>query len=139
MILPWIAPPDKKGFYIMNAEKLIAAIQAVEIPENLDLTTDEMNAIKAEAAESFDMISLAFQCGFMRGQSAAADDFKMGMEPVKDRAQKIHSTILAVACALDGIMENGCEPGQFVPALYGVDLDMVSLKRDMDIALGAEG
>jgi hypothetical protein len=41
----------------------------------------------------------------MRGQGAAADDFKMGMEPVKDRAQKIHFTILAVACALDQIKE----------------------------------
>lgn len=119
--------------------EFIASIQAVKVPENLDLIPDELNAIRAEAAEPFDMISLAFQCGFMRGQSAAADDFKMGMEPVKDRAQKIHSTILAVACALDGIMENGCEPAQFVPALYGVDLDMVSLKRDIDIALGAEG
>lgn len=118
--------------------KFIASIQAVKVPENLDLTTEELNAIKAEAAEPFDMIQLAFQCGFMRGQDAA-DNFKMGMEPVKDRAQKIHSTILAVACALDGIRENGCEPAQFVPALYGVDLDMVALKRDIDIALGAEG
>ena len=120
-------------------DKFISSIQAVKVPENLDLIPDELNAIKAEAAEPFDLISLGFKCGFMRGQRAAADDFKMGMEPVKDRAQKIHSTILAVACALDGIMENGCEPAQFVPALYGVDLDMVCLKRDMAIALGAEG
>lgn len=119
--------------------RFIASIQAVKVPENLDLTTDELNAIKTEAAEPFDIISLAFQCGFMRGQSAAADDFKMGMEPVKDRAQKIQSVILAVACALDDIMGNGCEPCQFVPALYGVDLEMVCLKRDIDIALGAEG
>ena len=122
----------------MNAKKLITAIQAVEVPEALDLTTDELNAIKAEAAEPFDLINLAFQCGFMRGQSAA-DTIKMDMEPVKQRAQKIHSTILAVACALDGIGENGCEPCQFVPALYGVDMEMVSLKRDIDIAMGAEG
>lgn len=120
----------------MNAKKFIAAIQAVEIPEALDLTTDELNTIKAEAAEPFDLISLAFQCGFMRGQSA---DVKMDLEPVKQRAQKIHSTILAVACALDGIEENGCEAAQFVPALYGVDMEMVSLKRDIDIAMGAEG
>ena len=120
-------------------DKFISSIQAVKVPENLDLIPDELNAIKAEAAEPFDLIFLGFKCGFMRGQSAAADDFKIGMELVKDRAQKIHSTILAVACALDGIMENGCEPAQFAPALYGVDLEMVSLKRDIDIALGAEG
>lgn len=120
-------------------DKYISSIQAVKVPENLDLTTDELNAIKSKAAEPFDIIQIAFQCGFMRGQGAAADDFKMGMEPVKDRAQKIHFTILAVACALDQIKENGCEPAQFVPALYGVDLEMVSLKRDIDIALGAEG
>ena len=120
-------------------DKFISSIQAVKVPENLDLTADELNVIKAASDSPFDLIFLGFKCGFMRGQRAAADDFKMGMEPVKDRAQKIHSTILAVACALDGIMENGCEPAQFVPALYGVDLDMVCLKRDMAIALGAEG
>ena len=123
----------------MNAKDFVLAADDIEIPEALDLTTDELNAIKAEAAEPFDIIQLAFQCGFMRGQDAAADDFKMGMEPLKDRAQKIHSTILAVVCALDRIKENGCEPAQFVPALYGVDLEIVSLKRDIDIALGAEG
>lgn len=119
-------------------DKFISSIQAVKVPENLDLTADELNVIKAASDSPFDLISLGFKCGFMRGQDAA-DDFKMGMEPVKEQAQKIHSTILAVACALDGIMENGCEPAQFVPALYGVDLDMVCLKRDIDIALGAEG
>lgn len=120
-------------------DKFISSIQAVKVFGNLDLTTDELNAIKSKAAGLFDIIQIAFQCGFMRGQSAAADDFKIGMELVKDRAQKIHSTLLAVACALDRIKENGCEPAQFAPALYGVDLEMVSLKRDIDIALGAEG
>ncbi len=123
----------------MNAEKLLAAVQAVEIPENLNLIPDELNAIQAEAAaDPFNLISLAFRCGFMRGQSAA-DDVKLNMEQVKQRAQTIHSTILAVACALDGIRENGCEPAQFVPALYGVDSEMVCLKRDIDIAMGARG
>lgn len=124
---------------MMNSKDFVSAADGIEIPEALDLTVDELNVIKAASDFPFDLISLGFKCGFMRGQDAAADDFKMGMEPVKEQAQKIHSTILAVACALDGIMENGCEPAQFVPALYGVDLDMVSLKRDMDIALGAEG
>jgi hypothetical protein len=119
-------------------DKFISSIQAVKVPENLDLTTDELNAIKSKAAGLFDIIQIAFQCGFMRGQSAAADDFKMGMEPVKDRAQS-HKGLDLICEALDGIMENGCEPAQFVPALYGVDLDMVCLKRDMAIALGAEG
>lgn len=122
----------------MNAKEFVSATDGIEIPEALDLTADELNVIKAASDRPFDLISLGFKCGFMRGQDAAADDFKMGMGLVKDRAQKIHSTILAVACALDRIMENGCEPAQFVPALYGVDLDMVSLKRDIDIALGAE-
>lgn len=54
----------------MTAKKFIAAIRAVKVPEALDLTTDELNAIRAEAAEPFDLISLAFQCGFMRGQRA---------------------------------------------------------------------
>ena len=122
----------------MNAKEFVSAAYAMEIPEIFELTADELDEIKAVSDSPFDLIALSFKCGFMRGQSAA-DDFKMGMEPVKDRAQKIHSTILAVACALDGIMDNGCEPAQFVPALYGVDLDMVCLKRDMAIALGAEG
>lgn len=123
----------------MNAKEFVFAADSIEIPEALDLTSEELDEINAVSDRPFDLIALAFQCGFMRGQSSAADNFKMGMEPVKDRAQKIHSTILAVACALDGIKENGCEPAQFVPALYGVDLDMVSLKRDIDIVLGAEG
>lgn len=33
--------------------------------------------------------------------------------------RKIHSMVLALACALDGIRENGCEPAQFVPAMHG--------------------
>lgn len=123
----------------MNAKDFVLAADDIEIPEAFDLTADELDVIKNVSDNPFNLISLGFKCGFMRGQSAAADDFKMGMEPVKDRAQKIHSTILAMACALDGIMENGCEPAQFVPALYGVDLDMVCLKRDIAIALGAEG
>lgn len=123
----------------MNAKEFVFAADAMKIPEALDLTADELDVIKAASDRPFDLISLGFKCGFMRGQDAAADDIKMCMEPVKDRAQKIHSTILAVACALDGIMENGCEPVQFVPALYGIDLEMVSLKRDIDIAMGAKG
>lgn len=122
----------------MNAKDFVLAADDIEIPEAFDLTADELDVIKNVSDNPFNLISLGFKCGFMRGQSAA-DDFKMGMEPVKDRAQKIHSTILAVACALDQIKENGCEPAQFVPALYGVDLEMVSLKRDIAIALGAEG
>lgn len=122
----------------MNAKEFVSAADGINIPEALDLTTDELNVIKAASDHPFDLISLGFKCGFMRGQSSAADDFKMGVEPVKDRVQKIHSTILAVACALDQIKENGCEPAQFVPALYGIDLEMVSLKRDIAIALGAE-
>lgn len=59
----------------MNNKKLIAAIQTVEIPESLDLTVDELNAIREEASGNhFALISLAFQCGFMRGQNAAAGD-----------------------------------------------------------------
>lgn len=126
----------------MNAEKLIAAVQAVEIPEALDLTTDELNAIKADAAEPFDLIHLAFQCGFMRGQGNAATDRaidRLELAEFTATVRTIHSMVLALACALDGIRENGCEPAQFVPALYGVDVEMVSLKRDIDIALGAEG
>ena len=57
-------------------DKFMSSIQAVKVPENLDLIPDELNAIKAEAAEPFDLIFLGFKCGFMRGQSAAADDFK---------------------------------------------------------------
>ena len=123
----------------MNAKEFVFAADGIEIPEALDLTSEELDEINAVSDSPFDLISLGFKCGFIRGQSAATDDFKMGMEPVKQRAQKIHSTLLAVACALDGIMENGCEPAQFIPALYGLDLEMVSLKRDIDIALGAEG
>lgn len=117
----------------MNDEKLVAAISAVNVPEALDLTTNELNAIRAEAEDPFDMITLAFQCGFMRGQSATTD--LLDLEPVKQRVQRIHSTILAVACALDGIRENGCEPAQFVPALYGVELEMMSLERDIYSAM----
>ena len=37
-------------------DKFISSIQAVKVPENLDLTTDELNAIKSKAAEPFDII-----------------------------------------------------------------------------------
>lgn len=53
-------------------------------------------------------------------------------EAMMKRVRKIHSVVLALACALDGIMENGCEPGQFVPALYGVEAELDDLESDME-------
>ena len=37
-------------------DKFISSIQAIKVPENLDLTTDELNAIKSKAAEPFDIL-----------------------------------------------------------------------------------
>lgn len=48
-------------------DKFISSIQAVKVPENLDLTADELNVIKAASDSPFDLISLGFKCGFMRG------------------------------------------------------------------------
>jgi len=126
----------------MNAEKLLAAVQAVEIPEDLDLTTDELNVIKADAAEPFDLIHLAFQCGFMRGQGNAATDRaidRLELAEFTATVRTIHSMVLALACALDGITENGCEPAQFVPALHSVEDDLDKLETRMKAALEQEG
>lgn len=119
----------------MNTKKLIAAIQTVKVPENLDLSTDELNAIKAEAAEPFDMISLAFQCGFMRGRDDTAATIAMNMGTARMRTTKIHSMVLAVACALDDIGGNGCDPVQLSPALHGAEEELRTLETDIETAL----
>lgn len=53
--------------------------------------------------------------------------------------RKIHSMVLALACALDGIRENGCEPAQFVPAMHGVEADLDTLEARMEAALDQKG
>lgn len=73
----------------MNAKEFVYAADGINIPEAFDLTADELNAIKAASGSPFDLISIGFKCGFMRGQDAAADDFKLNMGPVKNRALKV--------------------------------------------------
>lgn len=127
---------------MMNAKDFVSAADGIEIPEVLDLTADELTVIKAASNEPFDLISLGFKCGFMRGQNHAATDRaidRMELAEFKTRVQKIHSTILALACALDCIVENGCEPAQFVPALYGVEADLDTLEEHMESALDQKG
>lgn len=125
----------------MNAKEFVSAADGIEIPEALDLTTDELTVIKAASDRPFDLISLAFKCGFMRSQRNSATDRaidRMELAEFMTTVQTIHSVVLALACALDGITENGCEPGQFVPALYRVEADLESLKGRMEAALDQE-
>lgn len=141
-IVTQTAPPDKNGFYIMNAKDFVLSADALEIPEAFDLTTAELNVIKAASDDPFDLISLGFKCGFVRGQKTTATDRaidRMELAEFKTRVQKIHSTILALACALDCIVENGCEPAQFVPALYAVETDLDTLEEHMESALNRKG
>lgn len=126
----------------MNAKEFVSAADGIEIPEALDLTADELNVIKAASDRPFDLISLGFKCGFMRGQKTTATDRaidRLELAEFKTRIQKIHSVVLALACALDCIVENGCKPAQFVPALYGVEADLNTLEEHMEAALDQKG
>lgn len=71
-IVTQTAPPDKKGFYIMNdAEKLIATIKVVRIPQAYDLKAWEANVIYEDAKlDTFRMMGHAFEYGFLKGQRA---------------------------------------------------------------------
>lgn len=126
----------------MNAKEFVSAADGINIPEALDLTTDELNVIKAASDHPFDLISLGFKCGFMRGQKTTATDRaidRLELAEFKTRVQKIRSMVLALACALDCIVENGCEPAQFVPALYAVETDLDTLEGHMEAALDQKG
>lgn len=126
----------------MTAKDFVLVADALEIPEALDLTTAELNVIKAASDSPFDLISLGFKCGFMRGQKTTATDRaidRLELAEFKIMIQKIHSVVLALACALDCIVENGCEPAQFVPALYGVEADLNTLEGHMEAALDQKG
>lgn len=107
-------------------ERLLSDIKEVKIPKAFDLTEAEMEAIRQEAAGDgpCDQLHLAFQYGFMRGQKAALN---LDVEPIRQQVRKIHSTVLAIACALDTIVEDGCEPAMFAPALYGVEEELQTL------------
>ena len=66
------APPDKKGFYIMNdIERLLATINGVQVPQAYDLKAWEADAIYEDAKlDTFRMIGHAFEYGFLKGQRA---------------------------------------------------------------------
>ena len=116
----------------------VSAADGIEIPEVLDLAADELNVIKAASDNPFDLISLGFKCGFMRGQKTTATDRaidRLELAEFTVTVRTIHSMVLALACALNGIVENGCEAGQFVPALYSVENDLDKLKSRMEAAL----
>lgn len=126
----------------MTAKEFVSTAGGIEIPEALDLTTDELNVIKAASDFPFDLISLGFKCGFIRGQKTTATDRaidRLELAEFKTRVQKIRSMVLALACALDCIMENGCEPAQFVPAPYVVEANLDTLEGHMEAALDQKG
>lgn len=54
-----------------DAEKLIATIKAVQIPERYNLQAWELDAIYTDAKlDTFRMIGHAFEYGFLKGQRA---------------------------------------------------------------------
>lgn len=63
---------------------------------------------------------------------------RMDLAEFTATVRKIHSMVLALACALDGIVENGCEPAQFVPALHGVEADLDTLEVALANGKGGE-
>lgn len=114
-----------------KAEKLLATIKGVSVPPAYDLKVWEAEAIFDTAnRDRFKMIGHAFEYGFLKGQRAAKAQAAapVELEPVVKQVQKIHSVVLALACALDDIYQNGSDPVQFVPALYGVEADLNSLE-----------
>ena len=112
-----------------DAEKLIATIKAVRIPQGYDLKAWELDAIHTDAKlDTFRMIGHAFEYGFLKGQRAAKAKKAAPVElkPMVKQVQQIHSMVLA--CALDDIDQNGCEPGQFVSALHALENELDALE-----------
>lgn len=116
-------------------KNLIDTIKSVKVPEALDLTTDEIEAIRTEAdAKPFDLISLAFQCGFMRGQSVAQTSWD-GFEPMVQTMERLHSLVIAMAEALAGADEANRQAIEFAPGMRFIDMEMHGLLTSMEIAL----
>lgn len=87
----------------MNAKEFVSAADGIEIPEALDLTLDELAAIKAASNEPFDLISLGFKCGFMRGQSAATADVLHLMAQANERQLKLIVQFVRGLVKKDGV------------------------------------
>lgn len=114
-----------------KTEKLLATIEGVNIPQAYDLKAWEIEAISTDAKlDTFRMIGHAFEYGFLKGQRAtkAKKAAPVKLKLMVKQVQKIHSMVLALTCELDGIDQNGCEPGQFVPALYGLESELDALE-----------
>lgn len=122
-------------------ERLLATINGVQVPQAYDLKAWEIEAISMDARlDTFRMIGHAFEYGFLKGQRAAKAKKAAPVElkPMVKQVQQIHSMVLALACALDDIDQNGCEPGQFVPALYALENELDALEVALANGKGGE-
>ena len=64
-IVTQTAPPDKKGFYIMNdIERLLATINGVQVPQAYDLKAWEADAMQAAV---YRLYLLGVEDGMKRG------------------------------------------------------------------------
>ena len=59
-----------KHWGAFGVKDFVLAADDIEIPEAFDLTADELDVIKNVSDNPFNLISLGFKCGFMRGQRA---------------------------------------------------------------------
>lgn len=110
----------------MNAKDFVSAADGIEIPEALDLTADELNVIKAASDFPFDLISLGFKCGFMRGQSVATDNMDK-LQEIRKELQKAQSVALCAAIAAGSGEEYACSPANLYPALDSLQSQLLTV------------